>query len=954
MKFFIDHKEYGLGLINNRRCLQKGLLVTSLLIGTLWASAQHTDSIPQTDTTVVMVKPQRVSLYFKEKPKNNLTESLVVVKGDDLKKTPLSSIANALAGRVAGLNVTQNNGEPGNYGTSFTLRDRVPLVLVDGVPRDMNSILTEHVESITVLKDAIATAPLGARGAPGVILVTTRKQNDQPGFNVDFTANYGIAQPLKIREQVSAAQYAELYNEALANDSRPLKYSQADIDAYTNKTNPYLYPENDWKKQLVENSAPFSRYVLNAAGSSSMVNYFLSADYMTQDGLLKQGSSSYSTNADYQRFGLRGNVAVAITPRTTLSLNLYGAIQRRTVPGESPSFGFGNNTNRLTISSPSLNNIFNGIINVPRNAYPLLNPNGSLGGNQFYQGNLWGQSTLSGYSQTNMSDGMADLKLRRDLSDVLKGWWVQGTASYTSQIIHTLVRTKSFAAYEMNVSAAGDTSYRQFGTIGEQSNNRVLNIRNGNFFFDLATGISRNWGKHALDASLQYQYSSSTLGGQLPFRVSSGIATLTYAYDNRYIVDLVTSYSGHNWYRKGDRFDFYPAAGFSWNVHNEAFFGRNNLLSSLKLKASYGLTGFLFSNYYSYMYTYSNYANAYYFGATPGGVQGVTENQIPYARTTEKTLKLNLGVDWGMFRDRASFSVQYYRDRAYDLMQVRGYNTALLGAPYPDENLGKTIYTGVEATAGWQDKAGSVSYFINGNIAFQKNKILFNDQPVQPYPWMGSQGNSINQVYGYIADGFVTGAGQGPVVEGYRSVPGDLKYKDLNGDGVINFYDRTAIAPDRPQLFFGINAGVSYKGFDLNVLVSGVSNRTVNLTGTGEWEFQNSGLASVYPHHLGRWTPETAATATYPRLTVGTNVNNHVNSTFWLRSANFLRLKTVELGYNFSGRLMAKAGIKGLRAFVSGFNLLTISGGEDRFDPETLSYGYPIQRIINGGVSIKL
>lgn len=955
MKLLIKQKKYGRNPQHNWHRIQKGLLVLTFLhtAGLANAFQGDQDDSPRQDTSIILSKPERYPLYFKERGKGTLAESIGYVKGEALRATPLSSITNSLAGRIAGLRVNQESGEPGNYSTSFSLRGRTPLILVDGIPRDPGSVITEHVESVTFLKDALATTPLGSRGANGVILITTRKQAEKNGLNVEFTTNMGVAQPLKMREQVSAYQYAELYNEALANDQRPLKYTAQEIEAYRNGSSPFLYPDNNWQKQLVEKSAPFRRYVLNADGRSSTVSYFLSADYMDQEGLLKQGNNTYSTNADYKRFGLRANVSVELSPKTSLAMNLYGSSQRKNDPGGSPSFGFSANTNRLDISSNTLNNIFNGMINVPSSAYPLFNPDGSMGGNQFYQNNLWGQATQNGYSLTNLNEGTADVILKRDLGSVVEGWWAQASASYTMQIVHTLVRTKSFPTFEMRIDpATGDTSYRRFGDAGDQSNNSNLNIRNGSFFFDLSTGLKRAWGKHALDVALQFQHNSSIFSAQLPFQVQSGIARAEYALNDKYIFNVVASYSGNNWYQKGHRFVLYPAAGFAWNLHNENFLRNAGSINHLKLRASYGLTGFISANYHSYMYTYSNYGNAYYFGASPGSFQGIEENQIPYTRTTEKALKFNTGIDLSMFNDRATLSVDYYRDNAFDQLQVRGNNTALLGAPYPEENIGKLLFTGVEATAGWKKSRGSFQYFVNGNIAFQRNMIVYNDEQNVPYPWMRTEGNRINQIYGYIADGFVTTAGEGPVVEGYKSIPGDLKYKDLNGDGVINFYDRTAIRPSQAEVFYGLNAGINVKGFDFSILFSGVANRVVSLTGTGEWEFQNNGLSSVFPHHLGRWTPQTAATATYPRLTIGRNPNNHVNSSFWLQSADFLRLKTVELGYSFRGKVLSKASIKNIRAFVSGFNLLTFSK-QERFDPETLNFGYPIQRILNAGVSIK-
>lgn len=943
MKFLFTYKYHYSGLRSAREILQKVLWLAIFLITSVTAAGQP-----------LKKNSTKYKLYFKEKADSNLVEAIGYVKGEALRAYPLGSISNALAGRIAGLRVDQNNGEPGNYGTSLTLRSRTPLILVDGVPRDMSSVLPEHIESVTVLKDAVATAPLGLRGANGVILITTRKQAAKEGFNLDFTTNYGIAEPLKMRDQLKAYQYAELYNEALVNDGRAPKYSDADIEAYRSGTSPYLYPDNDWNKLIMKNSAPYQRYVLSAEGKSSLVNYFVSGDYMNQEGLLKQADyNTYSTNVDYSRFGLRGNVSVAIAPKTSLAVNLYGVSQKRIVPGGAPSFGFTANTNGLSVSSSSVENLFNSMISTPANAYPVYNPDMTLGGNQLFSNNIWGQSTVSGYSQSNINEGMFDLVLKRDMSDIMKGWWLRGGFSYTMTVINSFVRTKTFPTYEMQIGSTGaDTTYRKFGSLGDQTNTSNTSISNGNLFFDFSSGLTRSWNNQQLDVSLQYQYSSGRFSSQLPFVIQNAVMRAEYGLGNKYIFDAVASYSGNNWYKKGHQYALYPAAGFAWNVHNEPFFNRNGILNYLKLKASYGLSGNISANYYAYMYTYSNYGSAYYFGSTPSAVDGLEESQIPYVRTTEKTLKLNLGLDLEMFDNRVNFSADYYRDKGYDLLQVRGDNTALLGAPYPAENLGKTRYSGVEASAGWNSKGKSFKYFFTGNIAVVNTKILYNDQQVQAYPWMGTEGNRVNQTYGYIADGFVTIAGEGPVVEGYRSVPGDLKYKDLNEDGVINFYDQTKIDPDKPALFYGINAGFSLKGFDLSVLLSGVANRTVNLTGTGEWEFQNNGQAAVFPHNLERWTPATASTATYPRLTVGTNPNNHVNSTFWLHSADFLRLKSIQLGYNFTLKALTRINVKSVRLFASGFNLLTFSEA-DRFDPETLSYGYPIQRIYNAGLSVK-
>jgi TonB-linked SusC/RagA family outer membrane protein len=918
------------------------------------AAAQAQAGLPVVDSTRQFAQPDSIyPLFFTEKKKAAIVGAVGFADGKALQAVPLTGIGNALTGKIAGLLATQVSGEPGNDQPVFSLRGRTPLVLVDGIPRNIYTILPEQVESVTVLKDALSTAALGLRGADGVVLITTRKEAKQTGHNMDFSVNGGIAQPLQQRELLSSAAYAELYNEALTNDGRPPLYSADDIAKYRNGSAPFTHPDNDWYARTMEKQAPYQRYVLSADGKTSSMGYFLSIDYLKQDGLLKQSDlNSYSTDVDYKRFGFRGNVNIDLSPRTRLSLNIHGSSRRRNAPGGAASLSFAPNTGRLEISTGSVSGLFNSMLNTPANAYPVHNPDGSFGGNQLFSNNIWGQSTGAGYSQINMNDGLADLVLQRDMNDVWKGWWVKATASYTMEIIHNIIRNKSFATYEMRITGAQDTVYRRFGAVGEQANSSGVSVRNGSLFMDFSTGVSKSWKQHQLDVAVQYQRSTARYGSQIPFVIKNGIFRAEYRMGDRFIADVVTSYSGNNWYKPGRQYNFYPSAGIGWNMHNESFFADNGFLDHLKLRTSYGLVGRIDANYFSYLYTYTNYGSAYYIGTGAGAVQGTEESQLPYVRTTEKALKWNIGADFGMLNNRATLSVDYYRNSFFDVLQQRGAGTALLGAPYPAENLGKSRYTGLEATAGWSDRVNAFGYTISANLAVQQGRVTYNDQPRQAYGWMETAGNRIGQQYGYIADGFVTTAGEGPVVEGYRSVPGDLKYRDLNGDGVINFYDVTKIGPEKPEIYYGISAAFNWKGFDASLQLAGLANRMVSLTGMGEWEFQNEGRGPAFPHHYGRWTPQTAASATYPRLTAGFNPNNHVSSSFWLARADFLRLKTVVLGYTFRGGVLDRLKIKGCRVFASGYNLLTFSG-QNRFDAESGSLGYPLQRMLNGGISIK-
>lgn len=927
------------------------VLKTAFLLGLFTfsyeLSAQSTINLNSSIDTVYNV-------LYKKQPDSTLVSSIGFTKGAPLRAVPISSVNNTLAGRIAGLQVFQNSGQPGNDYGSFSLRGVAPIVLVDGIPRNPNSVLPDHVESVTVLKDALAAGALGVRGGNGAILITTRKGTNTPEtFNLDISFQTGITEPLKLRSVLPAYQYAMLYNEALSNDGLTPIFSDEAIANYRNNSNPLQYPNNNWNDILLKNKAGFQRYSLNLEGSTKSIKYFVATDYLNQDGLFRQSDiNKYSTNTDFNRFGFRGNISFDIDQHLSMGLNLYGSKQTRNTPGGSIGISFAPNTNSFTLNSGSVSNIFNAILNTPANAYPIYNPDGSLGGNSLFTNNLWGQLVHSGYSQNNNNDAFADLYIRRDMSDVLQGWWVQGKASYSMEIAHSIFRNKNFPTFEAVINpVTNDTTYTRFGTLTEQSNYSSVQVRNGSFFFDASTGINRNFDAHHLDVSVRYQYNSSRFGSQIPFVINNGILSASYNWNERYLVDAVASYSGNNWYKEGHRYNLYPSIGFGWNIQNEPFFN-NDIVNQLKLRTSYGLVGTIDANYFSYLHSYTNYGGAYIIGTGIGAVQGSTESQLPYVRTTQKSRKFNIGTDISLFNNRWTTNLDYYRNHNFDNLVVRGTSTGILGINYPAENLGKTLYKGFEVNTGWSDQINDFNYYIGGNISFQRSEIIDNAQVELAYPWLNRKGQPVDQIYGYIADGFITTAGEGPVVTGYKSQPGDLRYKDLNGDGVINFNDLTPIGNNKANIFYGINARLLYKGFDINILFQGTKNRQAMLTGLGEWEFQSNAIGSAYEQHLDRWTPSTAATATYPRLTAGTNINNHTASTFWLKPVDYLRLKTVDIGYSFKGKAIEKAKMKEIRVFTTAYNLFTFTKVE-RFDPENFSYDYPLVRMLNAGVTLK-
>lgn len=878
---------------------------------------------------------EKLPVFHRALPVDKVAESVGLLRGEDLYATPSAFVNTGLTGRLAGLYTEQISGEPGNDGVNLYLRGQTPLVLVDGIPRAPWSINPEEIASVTLLKDALSTAMLGMRSMNGAVLITTRKGNTRAGFNLDVTAQTGVSAPIRLPKPLSAYDYGKLYNEALVNDGKAPIYTDADLAAYRNGTDPYGHPDINWYDQVLKSQTPFNRYTLNAEGSNDAVRYFVSLDYLSQQGLLKGSNiNTYSTNTDYQRYIFRSNVSVNLSKDLSMYIDLFGRIRDQNAPGSGTQ------------------SIFDALLGTPASAYPILNPDNSLGGNINYSNNIYGQSVLSGYTSTVYSDGYADLGVKYGLDKVLKGFWIKGVLSYDLTLNQFIDRSKDFETFQIIVNpTSGDTTYQRYGTKSDQSNSSTVSTRGHQVYTQASAGYSHAWGRNTLDVLLEYYVDGYSANSDLPDRYNTLAANVQYAVRDRYILQAAASYGGSNRYEPGKRFGFFPAVAAAWNIDKENFFHTGGWMNSLKLRASYGWSGQAVAGYYDYIDRYVA-STDYYFGTSIADAPGIIENQPADVRAWEKGQKLNIGVDMGFARNRGMASIDYYRNRLDGLVQPSGVNSGVLGWGTITGNYGVDLYSGLEITAGWADKIGAFSYHISGNFSMSRSKILDDAEPDYPYSWMQKAGKSVDQLVGYVANGFIQKAGEGPVVEGYASVPGDIRYQDLNQDGVINQFDVKAIGNTKPLLFYGMDVGFSWKHVGLDVLLQGVANHDLLLTGPGEWGFQDDGKGQAWQQQLERWTPATAAMATYPRLSVGTNVNNDVASSFWVRSGDYMRVKNAEISYAFNQVKLWKINLRQLKIFVNGLNLLTFSDFKQS-DPETLPGTYPIERIFNGGVSLK-
>ena len=921
----------------------KGYLTQEVIV-----SKNRLDIVLVTDFYNEETKP----ILYDQQTRNVSITSSSTVGNTDLIKSPVTSVNNALTGRMSGLQTFQSSGQPGFDIAALYIRGNNPLTLINGIPRDYASIDPEQVESITILKDGLSAVMLGQRSSKGAVLIKT-KEGKIGKQVVSFTAQSGIQQALRLPKPLEAWEYATLYNEAKINDGSEPVYSDADIESYKRGDDPLSYPNTKWFDEILEKSTPFSRYNVGITGGGSSARYFVGADFLNQGGIYRQDSkNTYSTNTDFKRYSVRSNIDIDVTPTTVLNLNLFGRIQA----GNEPT-GLGADlplaTGGTVISRIGSGRIFELLYSTPNNASPVFNPDGSLAGNKEYQTNLWGASTQSGYFFNNERDVSADISVKKDLSKLSKGLWVKALASFNTSVSEYILRSKRYEVFEAIVAA--DTTYQKFGQALTQENDRKGGRQEKSLYVDFSSGITRDYGKHHLDGLLKVNIQSNSFGRNLPENYTNFAGRAMYNYDRKYLAEAAVSVSGLNRYPTGNRYGLFYGVGLGWNMRSEDFMKDISWINELKPRVNYARTGNSNPRYFVYNQYYTG-GSGYAFGAPAGSFEsGVREDDLANEFITwEKANQFNVGLDLSLFKNKLSFSAEYFNNRYFDLLDRRGKNSAILGADFPLENIGINNHKGLEFDLTYSQKIGEYQFFVSPNVSTLKETLVFTDEITREYSWSVRTGNVLSQPFGYIADGFYTAdnLATSPKLEGYTPQAGDIRYKDLNDDDVIDDSDVAALKNNRPTIYYGVNLGFQVKGFDFSALIQGIENRYIYLGGAGEWAFLNNGLGQAWNHNIGRWTPETAQVADHPRLGIGSNVNNHATSSFWLHRADYVRLKNVEFGYTLPAKFTKSIKLSSVRLFINGVNLLT-STSVERVDPEVYGARYPLQRVFNGGVNVK-
>lgn len=938
-------------------------ITTSLLLLGLTTTTQAQRTGSDTLTTVSL--PARQSLLqaiaYGTQPAWKVSSALSSVRGTDLQKNFTSNLANTLFGRLPGLTVGQSTGEPGNDTPSLLARgigtftgSRDPLVLVDGFESPFEQLTPDEIETVTLLKDASATAIYGLRGANGVLLVTTKRGTESP-LIINVSTQQGFHTATRRPQFLGSYDYARLFNEGLKNDGRPPLYTDAALETYRTGSDPFFFPNVNWYDEVLKKTAPISNYNLNFRGGSSTVKYFVLLNAIRSNGLYRNvgDEDKESINSRYSRFNFRSNVDVQLTKRLTGSLTLGGSVEDKANPAANTTGSF-----------------FNSLAVLPPNAFPVYNANGSLGGNGLFSNPL-GNLLRTGSYTANGRTLQSTLRFTEQLDMITPGLTASAAVSFNNFFRSFSNKTKTYERFAINRGMAGDTLYTRFGQNTSLIGNENDSDQWRNVIFQAFLNYDRTFAaRHDISAMLMYNSESytninntTTAVQSLPFKHLGGGGRATYSYARKYIGEVSFGYMGSEAFPQSGRYGFFPAASVGWIVSNENFLSTNKAISYLKLRASYGLAGndqisgnrFLFEQRFPF-------TASYFLGTNNTSFAGIAEGAA--ANTTlrwESEKKLNIGVEMTLGK-RLDLTLDVFNQKRYDILAAPNRTVPqYIGVTLPLLNQGKVTNRGFEAMLRYSSLPTSkLQYFVQLGGWYAKNRIDYNAEAIRLFDYQYTTGQAIGQPFGLESIGLFKDAAE--IAASPRQIfapvqPGDIRYKDQNGDGIIDQNDTRPIGnPSVPTLTLSLQSRLAYKGFDLEFLFQGVMNRTAYFGGTYFHAFQNNG--QIAPVALDRWTPETAATATYPRLSAANNLNNFRFSNFWQRDGSFVKLRSLELGYTLPTPLMDKvrsASAPGTtaRVFINGTNLFSLDRMKGYIDPEVAT-GYPTLRTVSVGVRAQL
>ena len=938
--------------------------------------------------------------------------SVATITTKDLTQSPTANINNALAGRLPGLIVNQYaGGEPGVDQSELFIRGKATygnqsaIVIVDGIERDMSYLAPDEIETFTILKDASATAAYGIRGANGVIVITTKRGKAAEKATVNLKASIGINQPIGFPEYLGSADYATLYNEARLNDAKMTGadisslnlFSQQAIDNFRRAKGDnsdglgydWDYYDFAFKPGLQEDVS------LSIRGGTDKVRYYVLANYFSQGGNYKYSNAGeYDSQTKFTRYNFRSNIDININRYLSTRLDLGARITDRNAPGTTA----GRLMTICATQPPYLPILVEENAHPQNEEYIQQNPRGMLYGDNIYRYNLLGELSRTGYLNEKNTYLNGSFAMNLDMEFLTKGLKAEVMFSYDASEGRWINRKldtykdgyREYPKYATFMPIEGSDAYMAGGhytgayktgnkydidqTIG---NGFSHNASDGRTYIQARLDYNRLFSnRHEVTAMLLANRGNRTVNNELAYHSQGITGRFAYYYNQKYLMEFNFGYNGSENFAPGKRYGFFPAGSIGWVVSEEEFMKKASWIDFLKVRASYGLVGSdNVSSRFPYLAFYGS-GSGYDFGNNFGtNVGGTSEGNLANANLTwEKARKLNVGIDFTTLNQRLALTIDAFYEYRFDIITdmnsdgIMGYPD-IVGKDAALQNLGEVSNRGVDIELSWNDKIGKdFRYYIRPNLTFSRNRLEYKAEVARKNSWRKETGKRLYENFVYVFDHFVADQEEADRLNkiGYQPwgqlIPGDVVYKDLDRNGVIDDEDRTAMGnPRSPELMFGIPFGFQYKNFDFSVLLQGATKSSILLNGAAVFDFpqfEQDKIGRVKKMHLDRWTPETAATAKYPALHYGTHDNNkNGNSSLFLYDASYLRLKNVEIGYNVSPKLLRKFHVQQARIYVQGLNLLTFDKlGDVDIDPETKSGDgaswYPIQKVFNFGIDI--
>lgn len=944
---------------------------------------------------------ETVVVAFGQQKKLSVTGAISTVASADLRKTTSTRLDNALAGRVTGLTSMQSGGgQPGVDGATMYLRGaattngKSPLILVDGVERDnIRTIDMNEVESISVLKDASATALYGVQGANGVILIQTRKgQKGKAQLNISVDQSWTSF--TKEPSRLHSWEYCELRNEALMNSGEKAAFSDETIAKFRNPllgldpSSPdydnqvairkAVYCDNDYYRMYLKSNTPQTRANANISGGTDFVNYFVNVGYIHQGGNLNTESPDYlgyDPQCYMNRLSLRSNLDFHITKNLTASLNIASYAENVNMPAVGNLYR-GDQSWMITdiiyqsqtilpispgpVTDPRFGDVSDGVVGynyLDRSAYEIIN--------------------RRGFHTNKRKNLNTQFSVNWDLGElVTKGLSVNGMAAYDTYNIGVLEGRKKEQVYNVRVDYDSETlSYSSNGDKIEPLTMTSSRLSNYQIYVQGSINYARTFGKHNVTAmATAYRRFWEGTSANIPYNVLGTAARATYSFDDRYLVEGNLGYNGSEQFAPSKRFGLFPSGSIGWIASNESFLKGNKYLTWLKFRASYGLVGNDSMGGLRFLYQDDNQiqsGNGFVQGL--GGGKIVKEGLIGNKNITwELSKKMNLGVETGLFKD-FRINVDYFTEKRDQILLRRRTVPSFQGVSsdyIPRVNMGKVDNHGVDVEVSYShtfNRDFSISSRVN--FGFNDNTVIELDEPMrsEEYAYQyHEEGFRLGQEFGYLIDwnspgnGYFTSQDEidnyYPYEFGGKPRVGDFVYKDVNGDGVIDQKDLSPIGYSTtvPGLNYGISLGLNFKGIDFNVLFSGLGRYSKYYSGQGVVEWTKQG--TYFDWTRNGWTEErykNGEKITYPAISTSQTVS-HTENDFFIQNRSFLRLKNIELGYTLPERFLSKVGVKALRVYVSGQNLFVWDNLRiTHIDPEqNNSYGYPITKNVTLGLNI--